>query len=261
MFLIVRKRDGMRIIKPYAQILETLDGGAYYMRVIESAARISHGSESKQTTDTWKRFIETVVLGHGDWSVVEHVTFSVEFKVDRGVTHELVRHRLFSYTQSSTRFINYAKSKDGIFPNPAEFVYPFPEVQCEYCLDNKQALKFPDGWFHSPDKGPQVKCVYNRDWLNTIQTLEDTYKNLIGQGWSPQIARSIFPNALASTIRMTGNLRNWRHFFLMRTTVESHPQMREVTIPLLAQFKERIPLLFDDIEPGSRQIENLKKAR
>ena len=77
----------------------------------------------------------------------------------------------------------------------------------------------------------------------------------------PQEARAVLPNALASTIAMTGNFRSWRHFFLMRTTRESHPDMRRVAVPLLAAFKERIPLLYDDIEPDARQIDNLKKAK
>jgi thymidylate synthase (FAD) len=80
-------------------------------------------------------------------------------------------------------------------------------------------------------------------------------------GVAPQIARSVFPNALASRIIITGNLRNWRHFLIMRTTKEAHPQMREVTIPLLAQFQERIPILFEDIQPMSKQSEAIRSGR
>jgi thymidylate synthase (FAD) len=84
---------------------------------------------------------------------------------------------------------------------------------------------------------------------------------LIRQGVAPQIARSVFPNALASKLVVTYNLRSWRHFFLMRTSKEAHPQMKEVTIPLLAEFKEMVPLLYDDIEPNQRQIENMRRPR
>lgn len=100
-----------------------------------------------------------------------------------------------------------------------------------------------------------------RSWYNAIQQCEESYKELITQGISPQIARSVFPNALASRIIVTGNLRNWRHFFIMRTTIEAHPQMREVTIPLLEKFKDKIPILFDDIEPMTKQSESMKKGR
>lgn len=247
----------MKIVKPSAQILGL---SAQALFAIEAAGRISHGSESQQTIDSWKRFISNVIIDHGDWSVVEHVNASVLFKVDRGITHEIVRHRLFAYTQSSTRFINYAKKKDGIVTRPAEFIYPKADEHCTYCETN-EAMRFPDGWFHIYEDKPQIGCRNSRVWMNAIYDAERYYKEFIETGWPPQLARSVLPNSLASTLLMTGNLRNWRHFFLMRTSVESHPQMREVTIPLLAEFKEKVPLLYDDISPGARQIDNLKKAR
>ncbi|MGC2450531.1 MAG: FAD-dependent thymidylate synthase, partial [Candidatus Sulfotelmatobacter sp.] len=90
---------------------------------------------------------------------------------------------------------------------------------------------------------------------------EQMYRGLLSKGWRPQEARSVFPNALASRLITTGNLRNWRHFFIMRTTAEAHPQMRQVTIPLLTEFKKYFPLLFDDIEPMSKQSESMRRAR
>jgi thymidylate synthase (FAD) len=249
----------MQIIRPHANLqgILTLTQGEVLMSLIEDAARISHRSEDNKTAESWPRFIQNVVIDHGDWSVVEHITLTVDFMVDRGITHELVRHRLFSFTQESTRFVNYEKKM------PPSFIYPFPDVSCDYCSYGNPALHFPDGWFHSPDDpGPQIKCTYERYWLDFIANCEDTYKKLIkDKKWSPQMARSVLPNALASKIRMTGNLRNWRHFFLMRTTAETHPQMKQVTIPLLEVFKNRIPMIFNDVEPGSRQIDNLKKSR
>ena len=97
--------------------------------------------------------------------------------------------------------------------------------------------------------------------MAAIDEAERSYRGLLAKGWRPQEARSVLPNALASKIWMTGNLRNWRHFFLMRTTKEAHPQMRQVTIPLLAEFQKVIPVLYEDIEPGASQIENARKAR
>ena len=85
--------------------------------------------------------------------------------------------------------------------------------------------------------------------------------NLIEKGWRPQEARSVFPNALASKLIMTGNLRNWRHFFLMRTSKEAHPQMRQVTIPVLEEFKRLVPVLYEDIMPEARQIDNICKGQ
>ena len=243
----------MRIIRPYARIYNDPRERFGGMRHVEWCARISHRSEEAQTSDSWKRFIETVVLGHGDWSVVEHVSVTVDAVVDRGITHEWVRHRLFSFTQESTRFVNYEKKM------PPAFIYPQPEVECSRCLDDEAAhgLRSHSGWEHGMDE----KCPYDPEWLWGIAFCETAYKGLIRKGWRPQEARSVFPNALASRIVTTGNLRNWRHFFIMRTTAEAHPQMRQVTIPLLKEFQEAFPLLFDDIVPMAKQSESMKKIR
>lgn len=202
--------------------------GIALLKRIEGCARISHRSEEATTKDSYNRFLRAVVIGHGDWSVVEHASVSVDALVDRGITHELVRHRLFSFTQESTRFVNYEKKM------PPSFIEPS-------LPDNPEYLR--------------------QDWEEAITSCERAYKSLINGGVSPQIARSVFPNALASRIVITGNLRNWRHFLIMRTTKESHPQMRQVTIPLLKEFQEKIPILFEDIEPEQRQADAIKKAR
>ncbi len=225
----------MKIIEPSAIMITpgTKLDGKICLQVIENFARISHRSEDKQTEDSWRRFIQAVVIEHGDWSVAEHASASVIFRVDRGVTHELVRHRLFSFTQESTRFVNGRKS----YPNGLEFIYPA----------NLPSLSLSD-------LGPQY------DWYGVMQRAEEAYLTLLDKGVRPQEARSVLPNALAATIAMTGNLRSWRWFFLARTTKESHPDMRRVTVPLLAEFKARVPILFDDIEPDARQIDNARKA-
>jgi thymidylate synthase (FAD) len=167
-------------------------------------------------------------MGHGDWSIVEHVNATVDAVVDRGITHEIVRHRLFSFTQESTRFVNYEKKM------PPKFVMPEVFINSALLMD---------------------------DWKDAIDKIEKAYLGLIRAGVSPQISRSVLPNALASRIVMTSNLRNWRHFLIMRTTKESHPQMRQVTIPLLEEFKSMVPLLFDDIVPEARQADNLRLPR
>lgn len=218
----------MNIVQPYAKLMDidSSDQGIALLKKIEWCGRISHRSEDTQTADSWDRFIRAVVLGHGDWSIVEHASVSVDMLVDRGITHEVVRHRLFAFTQESTRFVNYEKKM------PASFIVP-----------------------------PSMNHDSVNVWERAIAACEDAYKTLLGAGQPPQIARSVFPNALASRIIITGNLRNWRHFLLMRTTKEAHPQMRQVTIPLLAEFKMKIPILFEDIEPMARQVENIAKGR
>lgn len=233
----------MNIVQPYAKILAPIsplsygeEGGAFrqdqgidLLRRVEFCGRISHRSEDTQTPDSWRRFIQAVVIGHGDWSIVEHAAVTVDFLVDRGITHEIVRHRLFSFTQESTRFVNYEKKM------PPSFI--------------------------DPTATPGSLAGDMGEWQEAVSKTEEAYKQLIKLGWSPQMARSVFPNALASRLLMTGNLRSWRHFLIMRTTKEAHPQMRQVTIPLLAEFQAAIPLLFDDIQPNARQADNLKLPR
>ena len=253
----------MKIVQPYARILkpETLE---HALTRIEAAARVSHGSEDAQTDTSAERFVRAVVLQHGDWSVVEHVSASVEFLVDRGITHELVRHRVAAYTQSSTRFINYAKKM------PPAFIYPKPEVFCSNCDAGNHpepgegrayGYDHTKPWFHAFTMGDEVECPYEPVWLCAIESCEAEYRNLIDRGWRPQEARSVFPNALASKIIATLNLRSWRHVLLMRTSKEAHPQMRQVMIPLLAEFQRLVPVLYEDIVPESRQVDNIAKGR
>lgn len=224
----------MRIIQPDFEVLtpDSLIEGVRMLRIIEKLARISHRSEEKQTPDSWQIFIRAVVIEHGDWSVVEHQSATVIFRVDRGVTHEIVRHRLFSFTQESTRFVNGRKS----YPNGLEFICP------------------------SVFQGPQF-AVSKASWIISMEASEERYFTMLDLGCRPQEARSVLPNALAATIALTGNFRSWRHMFTMRTTRETHPDFRAVTIPLLEEFKKRIPILFDDIEPNARQIDNLRLPR
>lgn len=201
--------------------------GVTMLRWIESNARISHRSEEAQTEDSWRRFIKAVVIDHGDWSVVEHASVTAIMRVDRGVTHELVRHRLFSFTQESTRFVRY-------------------EDDIEFMRPAGRAPNCDDSWF---------------DWEMQLAFAEESYRELLAAGWRPQEARSVLPNALAATISVTGNLRNWRSFFLARVTKETHPDFKAVTIPMLEEFKKLIPIIFDDVEPNIRQADSLRKAR
>lgn len=222
----------MNFIQPYARLVDVPDraAGIALLRKIEWAARVSHRTEEAQTEDSWDRFLRSVIVQHGDWSVTEHASATVDAIVDRGITHEWVRHRIGAYTQESTRFVNYEKKM------PASFIDP------GLCDEAPRAAN-----------DEQTELSSNQIWRHAVNTAESCYKSLIRNGVAPQLARSVFPNALASRIIVTYNLRNWRHFFIMRTTKEAHPQMRQVTIPLLREFQEKIPILFEDIIPEQRQ--------
>ena len=211
----------MRIIKPSAEILDEINGEDVLKR-IEKIGRVCYKSEERITGDSASTFIANI-LKRGHESVIEHEKVSVRFICDRGVSHEIVRHRIASFSQESTRYCNYYNEKFG---NELTLIKPFfwKEDSREYKL-----------------------------WLDTMQAMEmafigNAYINLIEAGNQPQQARSILPNSLKTEIVVTMNLREWRHFFRLRTAQAAHPQMREVACPLLKEFQKKIPIVFDDIK-------------
>jgi thymidylate synthase (FAD) len=206
----------MLIINPSTEILDEIDP-ARMMRNIEKIGRICYKSEDKMTDDSSERFIKNIIKS-GHESVIEHEKISVRFICDRGVTHEIVRHRIASYSQESTRYCNYTKEKFG---SELTFIKP-----CFWAEDSEN---------------------YSI-WVEQMQAAEDSYNALIKNGATPEEARSILPTSLKTELAVTMDLREWRHFFKLRGAVRSHPQMREVVLPLLEQFKEMLPAIFSDIE-------------
>lgn len=206
----------MNIINADAYILDWSPGmGEGIMRKIEHYGRVAYKSEDKITGDSAERFVKMLIkLGHE--SVLEHVSISCKFIVDRGVSHELVRHRIASFTQESTRYCNYQGEKFG-----GEITVIQPTD-----LNYDQLI------------GP---------WKEAMLHAEDAYMKLINAGVSPQLARSVLPNSLKTEVVMTANLREWRHFFKLRCSPKAHPQMREVACMLLKEFKEKLPVIFEDI--------------
>ncbi|MCI9533006.1 MAG: FAD-dependent thymidylate synthase [Lachnospiraceae bacterium] len=205
----------MRVIKPQVEILDEINGDEI-LRKIERAGRVCYKSEERITPDSAKAFIQNI-LKSGHESVIEHEKVSVRIICDRGVTHEIVRHRMASYSQESTRYCNYAKDKFG---NELTFIKP--------CF-----------WEEGSEE-------YQR-WAQMMQKIEDTYNEMVAMGAKPQEARSILPNSLKTEIIVTMDLREWRHFFKLRTAERAHPQMREVAYMLLEEMKKRIDVVFDDI--------------
>jgi len=202
----------VKIIKP-SYVIEKCPEGAEVLAWLEQCCRVAYKSEDKIASGSAERLIKSV-LTRGHESVIEHDFISIRFVCDRGVTHELVRHRLVAYTQESTRYCNY--SKEGItFIRP-----PFWEE---------------DSYLH-------------RVWLQAMNQAEINYRDLISLGASPQEARSVLPNSLKTEIVATANIREWRHILRLRVSKVAHPQMRELMVPLLQELQTRIPILFDDIK-------------
>lgn len=205
----------MRVIEPYFEILDDFNGDEM-LKNIEKYGRVCYKSEDKITEGSAKVFIANI-LKSGHESVIEHEKISVRIICDRGVTHEIVRHRIASYSQESTRYCNYNREKFG------------------------KELTFIKPLFWEKDS-KEYKM-----WLDVMRRIENAYNNLIEMGVEPQQARSILPNSLKTEIVVTMNLREWRHFFRLRTSSRAHPQMREVACAILEEFRKKVPVIFDNI--------------
>ncbi len=204
------------MIEPAWEV-DWFESGGQILHRIESAGRTAYKSEDKITPDSSKRFVRAILrLGH--LSVIEHVAVTARITCDRGISHELVRHRLASYTQESTRYCNYSKAK---FKNELTFIMP----------------RFLIG-----------ESSYAKEiWFQTLADIEKAYLDLLKAGKRPEEARSVLPNSLKTEIVMTANLREWLHFFNLRTSKKAHPDMRYIAQGLLKDFQDHIPLIFDGV--------------
>lgn len=206
----------MRIIEPNVEILSDINSDII-LKNLELYGRVCYKSEDKITKDSANKFIQ-MLIKNGHESVLEHEKVTVKFICDRGVSHEIVRHRIASYSQESTRYCNYNKEKFG---NELTLIKP--------CFWNEEQEQY-------------------KIWKDTMQKIEDSYNSLILLGTKPEEARSILPNSLKTEIVVTMNMREMRHFLKLRTSLRAHPQMREVACKLLRLLKEKLPIIFEDIE-------------
>ena len=205
----------MKVVNASFEIIDTIRPEEI-LNNIEKFGRVCYKSESNITEDSASPFISRIIKS-GHESVIEHEKISVKIICDRGVSHEIVRHRIASYSQESTRYCNYIKDKFG---NELTFIKPI-------------------FW---AEESPEYQI-----WFSSMENIENTYMQLINLGARPEQARAVLPNSLKTEIIVTMNLREWRHFFKLRTSNRAHPQMREISIPLLQEFKALLPCIFDDI--------------
>ena len=205
----------MKIVEASVELAQELDA-EQIMKHIERAGRVCYKSESRISDNSADKFIANIIKS-GHESVIEHVSLTFKIICDRGVTHEIVRHRLASYSQSSTRYCNYASDKFG---NELTFIKP-----CFWNEDDENYLL----------------------WKQTLEVAEKNYLAMIKNGARPEQARSILPNSLKTEIFMTANLREWRHFLKLRTSKRAHPQMREVALKIHKILVDNLPIIFSDI--------------
>lgn len=205
----------MRIIEPYITLESDLTQ-EQILKHLEKAGRVCYKSEDKISDESAEKFIKNI-LKRGHESVIEHASLTVRVVCDRGVSHEIVRHRIASYSQESTRYCNYFTDK---FSNELTLIKPcfWEEGSKEYLL-----------------------------WKNVMAEIENTYNELIAVGAKPQEARAVLPNSLKTEIVMTMNLREWRHFLRLRTSASAHPQMQQVALMIYDTFVEKFPVFFSDI--------------
>jgi len=196
----------MQIIQPSAALLGEIDG-AEMLRHVERCGRVCYKSEWRITEDSYAAFVGKIIA-NGHEAVLEHASATLRVVCDRGVSHEIVRHRLASYCQESTRYVSYGDI----------------EVVCPQGLSEAQYAA----------------------WEAAMLACEAAYRQLREQGCAPQVARSVLPNALKTELMMTANLREWRHFFRLRLGPAAHPQMREVAAMILEELRARIPIVFDE---------------
>jgi len=199
----------MKIVKASFEILSHTEN---LEQLIEMAGRVCYKSEDRITADSATGFIQRMHASKHE-SVFEHGAITVRFITDRGITHEMVRHRISSFSQESTRYCNYGKKDEITVIDPR--------------------IAFPD----------MSDATYSA-WEEAMRFAEDTYLNMVADGVAPQLARSVLPNSLKTEIVWTANPREWLHVFSLRCSKQAHPQIREVMIPLREEFIKLWPAIF-----------------
>lgn len=206
----------MKIIHSSVQLIDPPEYEDLLNR-IELAGRVCYKSEDKITEGSAKNFIAGIIK-NGHEAVIEHGSLTVKFICDRAVSHEIVRHRIASYCQESTRYCNYSHDK---------FDKEITVIQPSTLIEGSKGYDY---------------------WAVSCEFAEHNYFRLLEWGCKPQEARAVLPNSLKTELVMTANLREWRHFLRLRTSTAAHPDMRVLANKLLALLKMKYPVFFSDIE-------------
>lgn len=206
----------MRIIEPKVEIITPINGSEV-LKHIEKVGRVCYKSENNIFDGSAEKFVGGIIK-RGHEAVIEHYNITVKFTTDRGITHEIVRHRIASYAMESTRYCNYSKDK---FDNEISVIKP---------VDIKE------------------DTIEYETWKEAMTDAERAYFRLINSGCKAQVARAVLPTCTKAELMVTMNLREWRHFIKLRASAAAHPDIRILAADLLKQFKAQIPVIFDDIK-------------
>ncbi|MFA5048739.1 MAG: FAD-dependent thymidylate synthase [Patescibacteria group bacterium] len=217
----------MKLIKPYFEIITPINRIAV-LKKIEQCGRVCYKSEDRITEDSASEFVLQIDKRQ-HYSVLEHEIITVKIVCDRGVSHEIVRHRIASFSQESTRYCNYSKDK---FDNQLTFIIP-----SWLCIEPNEV----DALFSNCEKYDSAEL----QWIKSMSKVENEYIQYMSYyGWTPQQARCVLPNSLKTEIVITANLREWQHIFRLRCDKAAHPQMREIMVPLQEVFRKELPEIF-----------------
>ena len=203
----------MKIIEPSVKILTPIDGNMI-LKHLEECGRTCYQSHDSAGEGSAEKLIRQIIKS-GHESVLEHFLITVKLKTDVGAYKDITRHRLASFSIESTRWCNYSKGKFGT------------------------ELKFM--------KPCNIEGELYEDWLKAMEYIEKMYMQMAEKGAAPDQLRMILPHSTAAEVCMSANLREWRHIFRLRTAKAAHPSVQQIMKMVLAEFKAKIPVIFDDI--------------
>jgi thymidylate synthase (FAD) len=226
----------MKYIEPYYEIISCPENS---LEMIEKAARDCYKSEDKIKEGSAERIVRFLIEKNHMAMIEFGGVLFVKFTSNRGFTHELVRHRLASFAQESTRYCNYSKDKFG---------NEISNISTESMAENYI-------------KDPVATSVYLDSMDRCFRFCETHYLRMLGAGVPAQLAREALNIGLKADINIMANVREWRHIFKLRCSKKAHPRMRELFIPLLLDVKDRIPVIFDDIVANVQVVTQLDQAK
>lgn len=212
----------MKIMETSARLLNPfLDelSDEFYLQIllkhVEKCGRICYLSEPKDPEGSTEKFVR-MLIKNGHESPLEHGSCTFKIVTDRAISQEIVRHRLASYSQESTRYCNYANGK---------FARGITVIESSGLAENEA-----------------------REWLNLMEMSERTYLHQIDAGVKPEKARDVLPLCLKTELMMMANFREWRHFLKLRGSRMAHPEIRKIANQIYQIFQQAIPVLVEDIE-------------